>query len=171
MLSASDHWRNIDEWVALMNGSITDVPENGQSGWIAFYAAIANLSNTGARLTKSVMTAASSRKTEVLNILMANLEDDVQAGTISLQSECSAIPDGKTLPNNERELQRVLMMHYELQRQTRVNAEVSRENRVRPTYIQAMAIYIREPIFVLDVIEDGLSRVQLYTYHDVILPD
>jgi hypothetical protein len=34
-----------------------------------------------------------------------------------------------------------------------------------------MSIYIREPIFVLDVVPEGPARIQMHAYHEVAFPD
>ncbi|KAF4148956.1 hypothetical protein GN958_ATG01872 [Phytophthora infestans] len=164
ILPATNEGKHFNAWMALVGGTIVDVAATGHCGWIAGYAALKNIAegllHPGSKLADDINLF----KKDVLNGMLANLQDEFAAYPSDLDTELeeSGIRTPKDSPFEVRACG--LANHYVAQRNKSIKATVSTHYWVRPAHLKGMAIHARQPIYVLDVEEDGRARMQAYSY-------
>jgi len=166
----TDQGLPLEKWTEVLGGKIIDVAANGQCGWMAFYASLRNITRPSDLVTVATCDSATLVKKVILNIIIAHLEDDITARSILLDSECARIAFAGAIPASVEEQILLVANHYAGERKHSVTQRVPQSCWVGTTQLQAMAIYTREPLFVLDVDEAGMTRMQMYAYKDVSLP-
>jgi len=159
----------LTEWMTVLRGDITDVAANGQCGWLAFYAALYNVTDGLTQPSGEVTSKANLLKKQVLNEMLANLADEMTLHPHDLPAE--AVASGCSIQGNSTHAEQLcaLANHYVAQRDKPVNGRVPMHFWVRPAHIKAMATHARETVYVLDVHDNGLAWMQAYAYHDVEL--
>lgn len=61
-----------------------------------------------------------------------------------------------------------LIQHYQIQAKVEVTTHVGRKKWAGEMELKAAAVYMREPVFVIDVQHDGVMYVQCYSYRQVL---
>ncbi|EEY60380.1 uncharacterized protein PITG_12790 [Phytophthora infestans T30-4] len=115
--------------------------------------------------------AANILKKYVINSMIANLVDEVEVHEADFEAAVEAIRKDMTMQAPKAEKLKALANHYEDQRNRSAKAFVPMNYWVRPEHIKAMAMHARELVYALDVMQDENTRLQVYGYHDVELPD
>ncbi|KAE9096758.1 hypothetical protein PF010_g16220 [Phytophthora fragariae] len=163
----TDRGAPLDDWLGILGGTVVDVAANGQSGWIAFYAALYNIEEGLVEVTKAVADSANLLKKRVINSMIANIVDEIKSHPHELQSELRASGCHAEVNGGLDEQMCALVNHLVAQRDKPVKAKAPLHFWVRPAHIRAMAQFAREALYVLDVQEDDQARVQAYAYHDI----
>ncbi|KAG1706350.1 hypothetical protein DVH05_001497 [Phytophthora capsici] len=103
--------------------------------------------------------------------MIANLVDEAEVHEVDFVAAVEAI--GKDIPIQAQKAEKLkaLANHYADQRNRSAKAFVPMNYWVRPEHIKAMAMHAREMVYVLDVLQDENTRLQVYGYQDVELPD
>ncbi|KAG3080465.1 hypothetical protein PI125_g20436 [Phytophthora idaei] len=155
-------------WLAELDGSITDVAATGQCGWLAFWAALRNRDTGLSPPTEEVAQEANEIKKQVLNGMIANPVDEMELHPMDIIAERRA--SGKTSRKDvtKEELLCDPANHYATMRKRSVTATVPGNYWVRTAQLKGMTMYAREHLFVLDVMADGVARVQLYAYSEQV---
>ncbi|KAE9197558.1 hypothetical protein PF004_g19796 [Phytophthora fragariae] len=166
---ANDAGAPLEIWIAILGGNLVDVAATGHCGWLAGYAALYNVSEGMYEPTVQVIEAANAFKKQVLNGMLATLEEEMRLhmNDLDVELEASGIRSLNGAPVAKRIC--ALANHYVAQRQKSVKAAVPMHFWVRPAHIKAMAIHARETIYVLDVDEHGTTRAQAYAYNSIAL--
>ncbi|EEY60108.1 uncharacterized protein PITG_12424 [Phytophthora infestans T30-4] len=166
-----DHGLPLNIWLDIMGGTITDVAANEHCGWLAFLAAIHNVREGLKPVETATAEAANILKKQVINSMIANLVDEAEVHDANFVAAVEAI--GKDIPMHapKEEKLKTLANHYADQRNRSAKAFVPMNYWMRPEHIKAMAMRSREMVYVLDVMQDENTRLQVYGYHDVELPD
>ncbi|KAG1712695.1 hypothetical protein DVH05_000435 [Phytophthora capsici] len=166
-----DHGLPLIVWLDIVGGTITDVAANGHCGWLAFLAAIHNVREGLKPVETATAEAANILKKQVINSMIANLVDEAEVHEADFVAAVEAI--GKDIPMQapKAEKLKALANHYADQRNRSTKAFVPMNYWVRPEHIKAMAMHAREMVYVLDVLQDENTRLQVYGYNDVELPD
>lgn len=74
-------------WLAILGGTLTDVPATGQCGWIAFYAVLHNATEGITPMSTETTTGANQLKKQVLNGMLANLVDEAKLHPAAFEAE------------------------------------------------------------------------------------
>ncbi|KAF1783315.1 hypothetical protein GQ600_9629 [Phytophthora cactorum] len=155
----------VKDWLTVLGEELTDVAGTGQCGWLAFYAAL-RLSPPSDETTKE----ANALKRQILNGMIANLADEAVMHPMDTFAEMEArrIQRAGALMTAEQICK--LANHYVKMRQKSVRQSVPTSFWVRTAQLKGMAMYAREHVFVLDVLEDGKARAQIYAYKNEQTP-
>ncbi|OWZ00582.1 hypothetical protein PHMEG_00028192 [Phytophthora megakarya] len=156
-------------WLAILGASVTDVPATGQCGWLAFYAVLQNVAEGLFPLSAEAVAAANNHKKQVLNGMIANMEDEYKLHPADFKAELEAIGRTETMTIEEQLCG--LANHYAEQRKMSVKTTVDETFWVRVAHIKAMAMHAREQRFVLDVDTEGIARMQAYLYQEKTIDD
>ncbi|KAG3072867.1 hypothetical protein PI124_g21048 [Phytophthora idaei] len=89
--TGTDRGSPLYEWLNFIGGKITDVPATGQCGWMAFHAALHNIEDGFNPLTQEVADAANELKRQIINGMIANLEDEGRLHPSDLESDLKAV--------------------------------------------------------------------------------
>lgn len=168
---ADDEGAPLQTWLAILGGNLVDVAAMGHCGWLACYAALYNVADGLMEPSMSVVEAANVLKKQVINLMVATLDDEMRLNPLDLNVELEA--SGIRSLDNATRGERIcaLANHYVAQRQKSVKTAVPMHFWVRPAHIKAMAIHARETIYVLDVDEQGNARAQAYAYRSIALEE
>jgi hypothetical protein len=150
-----------------LGGTEVDVAANGHCGWLAFYAALYNISEGLTLPSNAVATHTNLLKKRILNEKRANLQDEAKLHPAELRTEAAACGGDSGGIMNDVERVCVVANHLAEQRVKTVRASVPMHFWVRPMHLKAMAMHAWETIYVLDVQENGKARLQVYAYHNV----
>ncbi|GMF45884.1 unnamed protein product [Phytophthora fragariaefolia] len=166
---ANDAGATLGNWIAILGGNLVDMAATGHCGWLAGYAALYNVAEGVHESTVQVVEAANAFKKQVLNGMLATLEEEMRLhlNDLDVELEASGIRSLNGAPVAKRIC--ALANHYVAQRQKSVKAAVPMHFWVRPAHIKAMAIHARETIYVLDVDGHGTTRAQAYAYNSIAL--
>ncbi|KAG2875999.1 hypothetical protein PC114_g24418 [Phytophthora cactorum] len=165
---ATDPGLILPVWLAELDGSITDVAATLQCGWLAFWAALRNRDMGLSPPTEEVAQEANEIKKQVLNGMIANLVDEMELHPMDIIAErrASGKTSGKDVTKDE--LLCDPANHYATMHKRSVTATVSGNYWVRTAQLKGMTMYAREHVFLLDVMADGVARVQLYAYREQV---
>ncbi|KAE9316266.1 hypothetical protein PR003_g18764 [Phytophthora rubi] len=119
----------VDEWLSLLGGTIADVASNGQCRWLAFYAALYNVKEGLVEPTVEVIDAANALKKQVMNGMLANLEEEAKLHLQDIKAEAMALGSGVTMETPMEDVLYTLADHYVAQRKKSVNSTVPRHFR------------------------------------------
>ncbi|KAE9112532.1 hypothetical protein PF010_g10407 [Phytophthora fragariae] len=151
-------------WIGSLNGVPVSVPANGQCLFLAFYATTTNTQAAKLTLRSATVAAADLVKQRVLDIVLANLRYDVKLHLILPKEELQRIYPGEMPPKSVEAAAATLFAHYTTMRSVSVATPVPQAFWEGPTVLRAMAVYLREPIYVWDIGADDKSYVQQYSY-------
>lgn len=153
----------LETWINTIGGRVTDVEANGQCGWLALYAAAHNVEHDELEMTAKTILEATQWKKRVLNVLLASLNQLVEAKVIDLTTEQGAqySSDNKqtTCPSVD-----ALAMYWDAERRRSVDIPVPESCWVNMTVLHGATLFLREPVYVLDVHEDGNAHLGMYAY-------
>uniref|UniRef100_H3GPT9 OTU domain-containing protein n=1 Tax=Phytophthora ramorum TaxID=164328 RepID=H3GPT9_PHYRM len=161
---ANDAGAPLASWLELLGGTLVDVAAAGHCGWLASYAALYNVSDGLIEPSEQVTEATNALKKQVINGMVATLEEEMKLHPYQLEVELDASGIRPLTSASRAERLCALVNHYVLQRQKSVKTAVPMHYWVRPAHIKAMAIHARETIYVLDVDDQGTARAQAYAY-------
>ncbi|OWZ13982.1 hypothetical protein PHMEG_00012613 [Phytophthora megakarya] len=151
------------------------VPANGQCAYSALFATTTNASYTiGSpvlRFDSHTVREINSLKKKVYTLMMANLVDDVQAKLVDLRGELRRLYPDQQPPESTEAATAALYAHYAQERSRSVNSQVPASFWASTEVLRAIAQYLREPLYVLDVNAHNDAHVQKYYYKDYILPN
>ncbi|KAG3003102.1 hypothetical protein PC120_g19314 [Phytophthora cactorum] len=118
--------------------------------------------------TEEVAQEANEIKKQVLNGMIANLVDEMELHPMDIIAErrASGKTSGKDVTKDE--LLCDPANHYATMHKRSVTATVSGNYWVRTAQLKGMTMYAREHVFLLDVMADGVARVQLYAYREQV---
>ncbi|KAJ8546734.1 hypothetical protein ON010_g11501 [Phytophthora cinnamomi] len=167
---------SIEEWLGSLYRAQVHVPANGQC---LFYAVCASTTNVQAEVFKPtpaqirsideikrffVSVVAPAAACGVLDLGMANLRYDVQLNFVDPVPELRRLYPGAPAPTSTARVTAALFAHYAEARATSVTTNVSGVFWEGPRVLRALAVYLREPVYVWDVGVDGTAHVQQYAY-------
>lgn len=151
------------------------VPANGQCAYSAFFASTTNVMSSmeglELRFTSSTVREINALKRKVYTLMMANLVDDVQAKLVDPRNELRRIYPNQQPPISMEAATAALFAHYAQERVRSVNSHVPHDFWAGTEVLRAMAQYLREPLYVMDVNEHNDAHVQQYYYKDYLLPN
>ncbi|KAE8909802.1 hypothetical protein PF005_g19624 [Phytophthora fragariae] len=151
-------------WIGSVHGAPISVPANGQCLCLAFYATTTNTQAKKLTLRATTVAAADLVKQRVLDIVLANLRYDVKLRLILPKEELLRIYPGEQPPYSQEAAAAMLYAHYVKMREVSVATSVPQVFWEEPTVVRAMAVYLREPIYVWDVDAADRAYVQQYSY-------
>ncbi|KAE8972345.1 hypothetical protein PF010_g26334 [Phytophthora fragariae] len=152
-------------------GSLTTVPANGQCAYVALYATTTSTMETKVEFTSQVVRGANAIKRCVYTMMMANLANDVECNVVDPRRELTRLYPTQPAPTDLAVATAALYTHHSQERARSVNASVPLAFWAGPEVLRAMAQYLREPLFVLDVDQANDAHVQRYFYQDYTLPN
>jgi hypothetical protein len=167
--SPKDKGESLTTWLKLLGGTEVTVAANGHCGWLAYYAALYNKLEGVARPSAEVVSNANMLKKRVLNEMLANIVDETQLHPDELRAEADACGCSSEASDTGKVC--AVANHVAEQRAKSVRTTVHMHYWVRPMHLKAMACHARETIYVLDVQENDIARMQAYAYHDVRTAD
>ncbi|KAI9980930.1 hypothetical protein PInf_010275 [Phytophthora infestans] len=97
--AGDDMGRPLQHWLDIVGGKITDVAANGHCGWLAFLAALHNVTTGLSPLHADVVEAANNIKKQVMNNMIANVADEFKVHPAEMESALAAA--GKTIINKD----------------------------------------------------------------------
>ncbi|EGZ25354.1 hypothetical protein PHYSODRAFT_297047 [Phytophthora sojae] len=155
---------SVADWLALLGSAATDVPPNGQCGWNAWYAAITNLWGDVLVLNEEETLLSSSYKTRAMTFMLARLQWAAELDEFDVDDLYKALTN--TSIDSCSMDQKLLAIASALSRVRNysVNCEAPLSDWVRTVQLQAMATYLREPLFVIDELETGQTFVHCHAY-------
>ncbi|KAE9361166.1 hypothetical protein PF008_g1309 [Phytophthora fragariae] len=151
-------------WIGSIHGVPISVPANGQCLFLAFYATTTNTQAKKLTLRAATVAAADLVKQRVLDIVLANLRYDVKLRLILPKEELKRIYPGEQPPNSQEAAAAMLYAHYVKMREVSVATSVPQAFWGGLTVLRAVAVYLREPIYVWDVDAADRVYVQQYSY-------
>ncbi|KAE8997009.1 hypothetical protein PR003_g18440 [Phytophthora rubi] len=157
----------LDTWLGVLGAKVVDVAANGHCGWLAFYASYHNRTEGVLTPKKDAANQANALKKLVINGMIANLGDEAILHPKELDAACEAGGIKLTPETTKEEKVNELATLYTGQRKRSVRAPVPMRYWVRTQHIKAMAIHARETVYVLEVHEADITRVQAYAYRDM----
>ncbi|KAE9276783.1 hypothetical protein PR003_g28969 [Phytophthora rubi] len=153
------------------HGSLTKVPSNGQCAYAALYATMTSTTETELTFTAEVVKSANIMKRSVYTLMMANLANDVECKVVDPCRELRRLYPTQPAPTDPAVATAALYTHYTQERTRTVNSQIPAAFWAGPEVLRAMAQYLREPLFVLDVDQHNDTHVQRYYYRDYTLPN
>ncbi|KAE8986134.1 hypothetical protein PR003_g23020 [Phytophthora rubi] len=102
---------------------------------------------------------------------MTNLANDVACKVVNPITELKRLYPNQPNPTDVDVATAALYTHHTQERSRTVNAHIPTAFWAGPEVLRAMAQYLREPLFVLDVTQTNDAHVQNYYYKDYILPN
>ncbi|KAL3664811.1 hypothetical protein V7S43_009991 [Phytophthora oleae] len=97
----TDRSAPLETWMAILGGTVSNVAGTGHCGWLAFYAALANVTSGLMEPSTQVVETATALKRQVVSGLLANLRDEAQLLPQELDAEVNAaeitLPPGATM--------------------------------------------------------------------------
>ncbi|KAE9331561.1 hypothetical protein PR003_g14953 [Phytophthora rubi] len=151
------------------SGSLIKVPANGQCAYAALYASTTASAEPRLQFTSEVVKDANIIKRSIYTLMMINLANDVECKVVDPCRELKRLYPSQPAPLDVAVATAALYTHYEQERNRSVNAHIPSEFWAGPEVLRAMAQYLREPLFVLDVDINNDSHVQRYFYQDYTL--
>ncbi|KAE9118866.1 hypothetical protein PF006_g18487 [Phytophthora fragariae] len=151
-------------WIGSIHGTPIAVPANGQCLFLAFYATTTNTQAKKLTLRSATVAAADIVKQRVIDIVLANLRYDVKLRLILPKEELQRIYPGEQPPNSQEAAAAMLYAHYFKMRAVSVGTPVPQAFWEGPTVLRAMAVYLREPVYVWDIDAADRAYVQQYTF-------
>ncbi|KAE9172984.1 hypothetical protein PF004_g27113 [Phytophthora fragariae] len=152
-------------------GSLISVPANGQCAYTALYATSTSTVETKLTFSSDVVRGANVIKKSVYTLMMTNLANDVACKVVGPCSELRRLYPTQPAPTDVDVATAALFNHYMQERNRSVNTPIPSTFWAGPEVLRAMAQYLREPLFVLDVDQANDAHVQRYFYQDYTLPN
>ncbi|KAE9308609.1 hypothetical protein PR003_g20705 [Phytophthora rubi] len=152
-------------------GFLTKVPANGQCAYAALYATMTSTTETNLKFTADVVKGVNIMKRSVYTLMMANLANDVDCKVVDPCRELRRLYPTQPAPADSAVATAALYTHYTQERSRTVNTQIPAAFWAGPEVLRAMAQYLREPLFVLDVDQHNDTHVQRYYYRDYTLPN
>ncbi|KAE8887829.1 hypothetical protein PF003_g28140 [Phytophthora fragariae] len=121
--------------------------------------------------TAEVVKSANIMKRSVYTLIMANLANDVECKVVDPCRELRRLYPTQPAPTDPAVATATLYTHYTQERTRTVNSQIPAAFWAGPEVLRAMAQYLREPLFVLDVDQHNDTHVQRYYYRDYSLPN
>jgi hypothetical protein len=163
-LNSRDAGQPLEIWLDLLDGKITDVDGNGQCGWLAFYAALNNIKASKLRLNAESVNDATILKAKVLRLMISRANDARDSGRFDYSWVAGLVDDISTADTPEPDKWLLWVDAMLDQCATTVDCQVPIRQWVSSAHIEAMAMLIREPILVIDMILPSTAYVQVYAY-------
>ncbi|GMF51713.1 unnamed protein product [Phytophthora fragariaefolia] len=161
---AHSYGLNYQEWIGSLQGVPVAVPANSQCLVLAFYATVMNTFSKKLALSATIVAAADVVKQRVLDIVLANLRYDVKLNLVSAKEEFQRIYPDDAPPSSVEACAATLFAHYTKMKAISVATPVSFTFWEGPTVLRAMAVYLRETIYVWDIGADDMAYAQQYAY-------
>ncbi|KAE9266537.1 hypothetical protein PR003_g32091, partial [Phytophthora rubi] len=152
-------------------GLLTSVPPNGQCAYAALYASTTDTVETKLSFTSEVVRGTNSIKRGVYTLMMTNLANDVACKVVDPCRELRRLYPTQPAPTDIKVATAALYTHYAQERTRSVNTPIPSAFWAGPEVLRAMAQYLREPLFVLEVNQANDAHVQRYYYQDYTLPN
>ncbi|KAE8979925.1 hypothetical protein PR002_g24277 [Phytophthora rubi] len=152
-------------------GSLTTVPQNGQCAYAALYATMTTTTETALHFTADVVKGINFMKKSIYTLMLANLANDVDCMVVDPRRELRRLYPSQPAPTDTAVATAALYAHYTQERARTVNSQIPTAFWAGPEVLRAMAQYLREPLFVLDVDQHNDTHVQRYYYRDYTLPN
>ncbi|KAE8972863.1 hypothetical protein PR001_g26477 [Phytophthora rubi] len=162
--AVDDHRRTYQEWIGSLHGVPVSVPANGQCLFLAFYASAKNILTPTLSLTSTTIADANVIKQRVLDIVLANLRYDVHLELVDPREELRRLYPGEEPPRSVKAAAAALFAHYAKMRTISVATKVPQTFWEGPNVLRAMAVYLREPVYVWDIDAEDIAHVQQYSY-------
>ncbi|GMF57082.1 unnamed protein product [Phytophthora fragariaefolia] len=170
VIPATQHYEpTYMEWIGSLNGAPVTVPANGQCLFLAFYATDMNIPAKQLKLSTATVTTADVVKQRVIDIVLANLRYDVKLRLVLAKEELRRIYSDDEPPRTTEACAAMLFAHYTKMRAISVATPVPLAFWEDPTVLRAMAVYLREPVYVWDVGDGDLAYVQQYSYRTYMM--
>ncbi|EGZ22884.1 hypothetical protein PHYSODRAFT_484539, partial [Phytophthora sojae] len=115
-------------------------------------------------MTPAVVAEANLVKQRVIDLVLANLRYDVQLNLVGPRRELRRLYPGEELPRSDKAAAAALYAHYAKMRAVSVADKMPQAFWEGPHVLRAMAVYLREPVYVWDVAPDDTAHAQQYTY-------
>ncbi|EGZ25965.1 hypothetical protein PHYSODRAFT_394546, partial [Phytophthora sojae] len=154
-------------WLNAIGGKITDVEANGQCGRLAIYAAAHNVENDVLDMTPKTIQEATMWKRKILSVLLAKINPLVEAKVIDLATEQGTSYSSSTTPTTTHSNADPLLMYWDSERRRSVEIPVPQSCWVNMTILHGATLFLREPVYVLDVHQDGGTYLGMYAYRKV----
>lgn len=103
--------------------------------------------------------------------MLTNLVNDVACNVVDPLRELQRLYPTQATPTDIDVATAALFTHYTQERARTVNTHIPSAFWAGPGVLRAMAQYLREPLFVVDVNPHNDAHVQRYFYHDYVLPN
>lgn len=169
--ATSTDTHTIDEWIASLNGAHVLVPANGQCIFSALYATTTNLTADRLTFTAEVTRQINLLKRAVIDVVLSNLRYDVQLKHIDPVLELQRLYPDDPPPTKIAAATAALYAHYAAVQRTSVTEPVPQAFWEGTHVLRAMAVYLREPLYVWDVAADNTAHVQQYSYRVFDMPN
>ncbi|KAE9201610.1 hypothetical protein PF005_g14888 [Phytophthora fragariae] len=153
------------------SGALTEVPANGQCAYAALYASATATTEPRLEFTSDVVKGINILKRSVYTLMMVNLANDIACHVIDPRRELQRLYPTQPPPTDPTVATEALFSHYAHERVRTANAHIPSAFWAGPEVLRAMAQYLREPLFVLDVDANNDAHVQRYFYKDYVMPN
>ena len=152
------------EWVGSLGGQMVDIPAHGQCLFIAVYASTALATRSKFTPTASQLVTINLMKAQVVDIVLSNLRYDVQLHLVDAAAEPARLypPLLRTLKGATA----ALYTHHAGMRNRSVAHAIPQDFWGSALFLRALAVYLREPVYVWDVDADGMAHAQQYPYQN-----
>ncbi|OWZ14412.1 hypothetical protein PHMEG_00012116 [Phytophthora megakarya] len=161
----------VNEWIGSLKGAPVLVPANGQCVFAALFATSTNMPLEKLTYTTEVVNKINQIKQAVLDVVLANLRYDVQLELVDPVLELRRLYPDDPAPGTSDAAIATLYAHYAAAQQTSVTVQVPQAFWEGTHILRAMAVYLREPLYVWDVHADSIAHVQQYNYQVYTMPN
>lgn len=148
------------------NGSLIKVPANGQCAYAALHATTSYVEGGELMFTSDVVRNVNVIKRSVYTLMMSNLAKDVECGVVDPSRDLKRLYPQHPTPLDVAGATATLFAHYAQERARSVNTQIPTAFWAGAEVLRAMAQYLREPLFVLDVAANNDTHVQRYYYQE-----
>ncbi|KAE8971751.1 hypothetical protein PR003_g28006 [Phytophthora rubi] len=148
---------------------MTKVPTNGKCAYAALYATMTSTTESSLQFTADVVKGANIMKRSIYTLMLANMANDVECKVVGPCRELRRLYPSQPAPTDPAVATAALYTHYTQERSRSVNSWIPSAFWAGPVVLRAMAKYLREPLFVLDVDQHNDTHVQRYYYRGYTL--
>lgn len=159
-----------DYWLSWFQAREVHVPESGQCAMLALYATISNFQGNTLKCTPETTAEANYHKKAIYVLMVSNLPADAALGLVDPGDMLDRLyPDSPRQPTKEASTA-LLCTHLLHERARSVDASVRRTHWADACVLRSYAQYLRQPLLVIDVKENGDGSMQIYSYEPIEVP-
>uniref|UniRef100_A0AAV1TXI2 Uncharacterized protein n=1 Tax=Peronospora matthiolae TaxID=2874970 RepID=A0AAV1TXI2_9STRA len=159
------------EWIRSLHGLQVDVPSDGQSLYSAIFASTTNVQASTFYPSVPKPREINAIKQQVTDLILANMRYDVQLMLIDPAHELERLYQTSTLPVPVEAATAALYAHYAASREQCVSTALPSAFWSETTILRALAMYLREPVYVWGVDETGNCSARQFSFQTFAMPD